>query len=95
MTQLESEIAALVMDGQIPARIDSHNKILVAKRADQRSNIFETSFGMAADYEKLVSEMLMRVRLQKNDCERIERLVETTGSVELTNAVSFKVIVKG
>ncbi|KAI9007772.1 26S proteasome subunit RPN7-domain-containing protein [Hyaloraphidium curvatum] len=65
--QLESEIAALVMDGQIQARIDSHNKVLVAKRADQRSTIFETSFAMANEYEKLVSEMLMRVRLQKSD----------------------------
>lgn len=40
----------------------------MAKRADQRSSIFDTSFAMANDYEKMVSEMLMRVKLQRNDC---------------------------
>lgn len=39
--ELEKEIIALIYDGQIKARIDSHNKILYAKDIDPRTTIFE------------------------------------------------------
>ncbi|CAK9252964.1 unnamed protein product, partial [Sphagnum jensenii] len=37
VTSLEDELMQLILDGQIQARIDSHNKILYAKDVDQRT----------------------------------------------------------
>jgi hypothetical protein len=38
---LEKELAALIVDNQIQARIDSHNKLLYARHADIRNATFQ------------------------------------------------------
>jgi COP9 signalosome complex subunit 1 len=52
VTALEDELMHLILDGQINARIDSHNKILYAKNADQRNSTFEKSLAMGLDYQR-------------------------------------------
>ena len=37
---LEKELASLIQKKDIPARIDSHNKVLYARHADQRAATF-------------------------------------------------------
>lgn len=40
-SDLEREVAGLIMDGKIQARIDSHNKVLHAKHADSRKQTYQ------------------------------------------------------
>eukprot|EP00898_Chlorokybus_atmophyticus_P005592 jgi/Chlat1/6033/Chrsp4S06328 len=64
---LEKEIAALIMDNQIQARIDSHNKILYARHADQRNATFQKALQAGQDYQQDASAMLLRANLMRND----------------------------
>lgn len=41
IASLEDELMQLILDGQIKARIDSHNKIMYAKDVDQRASTYE------------------------------------------------------
>ncbi|KAK9768855.1 hypothetical protein K7432_000189 [Basidiobolus ranarum] len=63
VNKLELEIASLIMNNNIQARIDSHNKILYAKRIDQRSHVFQNSIAMGQQYEKNARALLIRVKL--------------------------------
>ncbi|KAG9284044.1 hypothetical protein G9A89_022818 [Geosiphon pyriformis] len=63
--KLERELAKLITENQIQARIDSHNKILCAKQQDQRSGIFQKSLKMGDEYEKSTNAMLLRMNLLK------------------------------
>lgn len=40
---LEKELAELIQSDQIQARIDSHNKVLYARHADQRKATFQAA----------------------------------------------------
>lgn len=52
VSKLEDELSELILDGQIQARIDSHNKVLFARNVDQRSVTFEKAIEMGKDYHK-------------------------------------------
>lgn len=60
---LENELMSLILDGQIQARIDSHNKILYAKNIDQRSVTFEKSLKMGEEYERRTKLMILRAAM--------------------------------
>ncbi|CAE1154959.1 GPS1 [Acanthosepion pharaonis] len=62
---LEDELMQLILEGQINARIDSHNKILYAKDIDQRSSTFEKSIAMGQEYERRTKAMILRSALIK------------------------------
>lgn len=64
---LEKELAALIMENLIQARIDSHNKILHARHADQRNGTFQRALQTGADFEKDTRAMLVRANLLKHD----------------------------
>ncbi|KAH7306636.1 hypothetical protein KP509_22G023200 [Ceratopteris richardii] len=64
---LEKELAALIMENQIQARIDSHNKILHARHADQRNGTFQRSLQTGTDFERETRAMLVRANLLKHD----------------------------
>ncbi len=64
---LESELAPLIMDGTIQARIDSHNKALHAKKTDQRSHIFQQTFANVSEQEKQTRHLLLRMQLMKHE----------------------------
>lgn len=63
---LEDELMQLILDGQIQARIDSHNKILYARDVDQRSTTFEKSLQMGRDYQRRTRMLILRAAMLKN-----------------------------
>ncbi|ORY47677.1 PCI-domain-containing protein [Rhizoclosmatium globosum] len=64
---LESEVANLVSDGVVKARIDSHNKILRINKSDKRNVMFEKTIKMGDEYVKQASFLLLRASLMKQD----------------------------
>ncbi|OWF51862.1 COP9 signalosome complex subunit 1-like isoform X2 [Mizuhopecten yessoensis] len=63
---LEDELMQLILEGQINARIDSHNKILYAKDTDQRSTTFEKSLTMGKEYQRRTRALILRSAILKN-----------------------------
>ncbi|THU56250.1 hypothetical protein C4D60_Mb11t15300 [Musa balbisiana] len=64
---LEKELEALITDDKIQARIDSHNKILYARHADQRNATFQRVLQTGVEFERDVRAMLMRANLIKQE----------------------------
>jgi len=64
---LEKELSGLISEGNIKARIDSHNKVLHAKAINQRSATFEKALKMGDNYQRNSKSMLLRVSLMKHD----------------------------
>ncbi|URD80004.1 COP9 signalosome complex subunit [Musa troglodytarum] len=64
---LEKELEVLITDDKIQARIDSHNKILYARHADQRNATFQRVLQTGVEYERDVRAMLMRTNLIKQE----------------------------
>lgn len=60
---LENELMQLILDGQIQARIDSHNKILYAKDADQRSSTFEKAINVGKGYQRRTRMLILRAAM--------------------------------
>lgn len=63
---LEDELMQLILEGQIQARIDSHNKTLIARDVDQRSTTFEKSLQMGRDYQRRTRMLVLRAAILKN-----------------------------
>ncbi|KAK2182658.1 hypothetical protein NP493_342g02030 [Ridgeia piscesae] len=63
---LEEELMQLILDGQINARIDSHNKILYAKDVDQRSATYAKSLAMGEDFQRRTKALILRSAMLKN-----------------------------
>jgi len=63
---LENELMQLILDGQIQARIDSHNKILYAKDADQRSVTYEKAISVGEEFQRRTKMMILRAAILKN-----------------------------
>jgi COP9 signalosome complex subunit 1 len=64
---LEKELAALITENQIQARIDSHNKILYARHADQRNTTFQRVLQTGSDFQRETRAMLLRANLMRQD----------------------------
>lgn len=56
----------LILDGQIKARIDSHNKVLYAKDSDQRGCTFEKALLVGRDYQRRTKMLILRTAMLKN-----------------------------
>ncbi|XP_051183650.1 COP9 signalosome complex subunit 1 [Lolium perenne] len=67
VSMLEKELAALITENKINARIDSHNKILYARHADQRNATFQRALQTGSEFERDVKAMLLRANLMKHD----------------------------
>lgn len=65
VSELENEIMQLILDGQIQARIDSHNKILYAKDADQRSVTFEKAINTGKEFQRRTRMLILRTAMLK------------------------------
>ncbi|RXG55120.1 COP9 signalosome complex subunit 1 [Armadillidium vulgare] len=63
---LEDEVMTLILNGQIQARIDSHNKILYAKAVEERSVTFERAFEMGGEFDRRMKSLILRSALIKN-----------------------------
>jgi len=64
---LEKELARLIMEGSISARIDSHNKRLYARHTDQRSSTFQNALRVGEEYQRNANALLLRVNMMRND----------------------------
>jgi COP9 signalosome complex subunit 1 len=51
----------------VQARIDSHNKILYARHADQRKATFQRVLQTGVEFEREVKSMLLRANLVKHE----------------------------
>jgi len=67
LVDLEKELAKLIADGVIAARIDSHNKRLVAKHSDERSATFTATLAVGEDFQMATRAMLLRVNLVRSN----------------------------
>lgn len=67
--QLENEISALILDGQIQGAIDSHNKVLLARNVDKRIEVYEKTVQMAKEFQKTTKIMAFRSALLKHKVE--------------------------
>ncbi|KAH6599464.1 hypothetical protein BASA50_002978 [Batrachochytrium salamandrivorans] len=67
VSELEREVATLIGDGHIQARIDSHNKILCAKQKNQRSQLYTKTSEIVKDYAFQSRVALLRARLLEMD----------------------------
>jgi len=67
VNQLEDELMALILDGQIQARIDSHNKVLYSQDVDQRNATFERAMEMGHLYQRRARMLVLRSAILKNN----------------------------
>ncbi|KAL9699230.1 hypothetical protein quinque_002671 [Culex quinquefasciatus] len=63
---LENELMQLILDGQIQARIDSHNKILYAKDADHRSATFEKAILVGKEFQRRSRMLILRAAMVRH-----------------------------
>jgi len=64
---LELQLAYLIGEGQIDARIDSANKVVYARNADQRQATFERASGVGTSYVRNLRSLLMRMSLVEGE----------------------------
>jgi len=67
--QLENELMSLILDGQIQAKIDSHNKLLISKNVDKRNEVYSRVVQMSEEYERREKMLLFRASVVKHDIE--------------------------
>lgn len=67
VSDLEKELAALIMENQIQARIDSHNKVLYARHADVRRSTFQRVLAIGEEYVRESKAALLRANLIQHD----------------------------
>jgi len=67
VADLERQLVSLIADGKISARIDSANKILYARHADERNGTFEKALAVGDKYIRDTKSMLLRLSLAEND----------------------------
>ena len=65
--ELELELIKLIGDGQIAARIDSHNKVLYARGQDKRSQTYEDVLGASETFLAETKASILRVLMVSND----------------------------
>lgn len=63
VTSLEEELMALIIRGDISARIDSDKKILYARKANQRTTTFAKALDMGQQFEFHTKAMLARANM--------------------------------
>ncbi|KXJ28579.1 COP9 signalosome complex subunit 1 [Exaiptasia diaphana] len=66
VSRLEDELSQLILDEQINARIDSHNKVLYAREVDHRSSTFSKALEMGKDYRKRTKALVLRAAILRN-----------------------------
>ncbi|GAX78667.1 hypothetical protein CEUSTIGMA_g6105.t1 [Chlamydomonas eustigma] len=74
---LEKEVAGLIMDSKVQARIDSHRKILFARHADVRGQTYAHVLNEGEAYLRESKAMLLRANLLQHDL--IQRPPRTGG----------------
>ncbi|ORX58618.1 PCI-domain-containing protein [Piromyces finnis] len=65
VTELQEKLVKLIASNSIKARIDSHNKILYAKRADQRNNLFRKTLKLGEENKQIINDLLLRMKMEE------------------------------
>lgn len=63
---LEKDLAKLIVEKQIKARIDSHNKIMYARVTDQRNNTYQNVVDFGENFLKETEAQLLRMNVMKH-----------------------------
>ena len=77
---LEKELAKLIQDKLISARIDSHNKILYARQSNQKNVTFKTIQNLGSNYQIKTEKNLLRMNVLKNHDFAVKPLKKMGGS---------------
>jgi COP9 signalosome complex subunit 1 len=64
---LEKELSQLITTSKIEARIDSHNKVLIATKQNEKRKAYQNTLKMSADYRLTVKVLMLRAKLVKAD----------------------------
>lgn len=67
LPDLERDLARLIAAGHIAARIDSQNKVLLARHDDQRSATFDQALAAGEDFAADARGLILRVDLLRNN----------------------------
>jgi len=67
--ELENEIMRLILEDKIKARIDSHNKVLVAKYVDSRCATFEKAFKDGKEFKRKANAAILRCAMMKSNIQ--------------------------
>ncbi|KAG2487456.1 hypothetical protein HYH03_013879, partial [Edaphochlamys debaryana] len=67
VAELERQLAGLIMDGAISARIDSATKVLYASKADARASTFARVLAAGEAYCRDTRALLLRASLVQHD----------------------------
>ncbi|KAH8827133.1 26S proteasome subunit RPN7-domain-containing protein [Flagelloscypha sp. PMI_526] len=63
--QTEQQVVALIHAGRIQGRVDSQNKVLLAKKTDYRADLFSRAMKAGGDIQAANRKLLLRMRLQQ------------------------------
>ncbi|EIW74550.1 G protein pathway suppressor 1 [Coniophora puteana RWD-64-598 SS2] len=63
VAEAEQEVVTLIQAGRIQARVDSQNKILRAKKQDQRAKLFADALRISEEMQRTNRKLLLRMRL--------------------------------
>jgi COP9 signalosome complex subunit 1 len=61
--QTEQQVVALIHAGRIQGRVDSQNKVLLAKKTDYRADLFSRAMKAGGDIQAANRKLLLRMRL--------------------------------
>jgi len=67
--RLEDELMSLILDGQLQAKIDSHNRVLISQNVDKRNEVYERVVQMSQEYERKEKMLLFRSAVVRNEIE--------------------------
>lgn len=84
-----AQVMQLILDGQIQARIDSHNKVLYAKDPDQRRCTFEKALLVGREYQRRTKMLILRQAMLKHHIHVKVVAPPTTGICREYAAPSF------
>ncbi|KIY42962.1 PCI-domain-containing protein [Fistulina hepatica ATCC 64428] len=65
--ETERHVVTLIQSGEIQARVDSRNKVLLAKKTDPRTELFERAIRAGDAIEEANRKLLFRMRVQQAD----------------------------
>ncbi|KAA8896114.1 26S proteasome subunit RPN7-domain-containing protein [Sphaerosporella brunnea] len=67
--RLESELVGMIQSGILDARIDTQNRLLVAKETDLRASVHKNVLDMASNYERSARQKLTRINMARSGLE--------------------------
>ncbi|VDB96657.1 unnamed protein product [Peniophora sp. CBMAI 1063] len=67
VTETEKEVVSLIKTGEIQGRVDSREKVLVARKKDPRASLYERVLKAGDEMERQTQGVLLRMKLQQAD----------------------------